>query len=143
MKNTIIFLVLNIYFCSLAQAKLEGDYELLSGASGCPVGSLQTKVTDKKTGERVLLFGSRHSWEMNANNKSEMKEEVENGCHYITAYELTEDKFISKTTRSKCPSTNENEIIDEEIVKAEETLTYNFSSTRVKYKCMYKKVLTK
>lgn len=127
-----------------AQAKLEGDYDLLSGpAEECPIGTLQTKVTDKKTGERVLLFGSRHTWMMDAKDKSEVREDVENGCHYISSYEKSEKKFTSKTTRSKCPSLKEDGIINEELTQINEKLIYTFSSSSLKFKCVYKQVVSK
>ncbi len=140
----ISFLLLNLFVVQIAEAKLEGDYDLLSGSpEDCPSGVLQTKVTDKKTGERVLLFGSRHTWTMDAKDKSEVKEDVEGGCHYISSYEKSDKKFTSKTTRSHCPSEKENGVIDEELSLAEGKLAYTFSSNTKKFKCIYSQVLSK
>lgn len=133
--------VLSVYFFSLsvAQAALEGDYVLIAGPKLCPIGSISMKTSGK---ERNLLFGNQLSWTLNLEDKSEVKEVVEEGCTYITTYEKMVDAFKVKTVRSKCPNVSENAVIHEEMEFKDSKLNYQFdqvsgTNKKTTYKCTY------
>ena len=137
MKTSIIYF--SLFICGSAHASLEGDYALIKGATECPVGSLQIKI-DKKNQERILLFGSRHSWTINMLDLSTTKEVVEGGCTYNQSYEKTDKSFICKTVRTNCPTKSEEGIVTEKINLKDSELTYEFDLKKVNYKCQYKKI---
>ena len=89
-NNPTAFLVV-LFLCGPANAGLEGEYELVSGMSKCPVGSLQTLVDKDSKDRRIFLFGSRHSWVLDAKDVSEIREAVPGGCTYVQAYEKMEN----------------------------------------------------
>lgn len=136
-----IISVLSLYFLSfsVAHATLEGDYVLIDGQKLCPSGRISLKTMGK---ERNLLFGSQLSWTLNLEDKSEVKEVVEDGCTYVTTYEKSLDAFKAKTVRSKCPSISENAVINEEIELKNFKLHYQFdqvsgTNKKTKYACSY------
>jgi len=133
--------IMSFYFLSLsvAQAALEGDYVLIAGPKLCPIGSISLKTSGK---ERNLLFGNQLSWTLNLEDKSEVKEVVEEGCTYVTTYEKTVDAFKVKTVRSACPSASENAVINEEMEFKNGKLNYQFdqlsgTNKKTTYKCTY------
>lgn len=82
------------------------------------------------------------SWTLNLEDKSEVKEVVEEGCTYVTTYEKTTDAFKVKTERSKCPSASENAVIHEEMEFKNSKLNYQFDQVsgadkKTTYKCTY------
>lgn len=131
--------------CDSVHAGLEGEYELVAGPSGrdpaiCPMGSLQTLVVDKQKGERIMLFGSRHSWPMNMKDASEVKEKKEKGaCAYARAYRKSTNDFVSTTTRSQCPSKKNDGVVREMMKLRGTELVYEFDSMKEKFSCTYKK----
>jgi hypothetical protein len=127
------------FLCGPVQAGLEGDYELISGTSKCPMGSLQTLVFKDNPGKRVFLFGSRHAWSLDMVDKSETKEVGETGCNYVQAYQKTEKRFVSRTTRSNCPSKTANGVVTEKMTLQGSKLVYEFASGKTNFRCQYKK----
>ena len=135
--------IISFYFLNLtiAQAKLEQDYQLISGPKNCPIGSISIKTDNK---ERTLLFGSQLAWVLNLEDKSSIKEVVEGGCTYILNYEKTPLSFVAQTQRSGCPVITENGVISESIELKQDKLhyQYEFNSTagkKIIYKCTYNK----
>ena len=55
--------------CGPVHAGLEGEYELVSGTSKCPVGSRQTLLDKDNKDKRIFLFGRRHSWILDAKGR--------------------------------------------------------------------------
>jgi hypothetical protein len=124
-----------------AQASLEGDYQLIKGPTLCPIGSISLKP-DIKDKTRTLLFGSQLSWVLNMEDKSVVKEVVEAGCTYTTAYEKTDNTFKVKTTRSSCPKIPENGVITEMMELKNDKLNYQYEFTseqnkKTNYNCFY------
>lgn len=124
----------------IQQDELEGDYKLISGPKECPTGTLQTKI-DKKNQERVLLFGSRHSWNLNMSDNSETMEVVEDDCTYLQKYEKKDISFVSKTSRSKCLAKADEGVVLEKIILKNIDLSYEFDFKKTHIKCQYKKVI--
>lgn len=138
-----ILLTINFIFLFLtsAQASLEGDYQLIKGPTLCPIGSISLR-SDIKDKTRTLLFGSQLSWVLNLEDKSVVKEVVEGGCTYTTAYEKTENNFKVKTTRSTCPKAPENGVITEMMELKSDKLNYQYEfaseqNKKTTYNCFY------
>lgn len=137
MKPYIFLFALSL--CGSVQAGLEGDYELTSGPEKyCPVGSLQTLVIKDNPG-RVFLFGARHSWALEMEDASGSKEVVPGGCTYAWAYEKTENRFVTRTTRSNCPSKSEEGVVTEKMTLRDKTLVYEYAFRKMNFKCRYTK----
>lgn len=124
-----------------AQASLEGDYQLIKGPTLCPIGSISLRP-DLKDKTRTLLFGSQLSWVLNLEDKSVVKEVVEGGCTYTTAYEKTDNAFKVKTTRSSCPKIPENGVITELMELKNDKLNYQYEfvsqqNKKTTYNCFY------
>lgn len=138
-----ILSIISFYFLFLtqAQASLEGDYQLIKGPTICPIGTISLR-SDQKDKTRTLLFGSQLSWVLNLENKSIVKEVVEGGCTYTTAYEKTENAFKVKTTRSTCPKISENGVITEMMEVKNDKLNYQYEfvseqNKKTTYNCFY------
>jgi hypothetical protein len=141
MKLFIIFFILITLSISVEASSFPGEYELSKGPKNCPEGFLALK-------NNQLIFGSRHSWILGESDKGETREVVEGGCTYLTNYEKSESKITIKTTRSSCPSKNENALIDEELELKNNSLIYSFKSNadeknKSHFQCEYKKSVTK
>ena len=139
MKRFLFPLAVSVLFlCGTVHAGLEGDYELLSGPGNCPVGSLQTLAIKDNPG-RVILFGARHSWALAMADASGSTEVVPGGCTYASTYEKTENRFVNRTTRSKCPSKSEEGVVTEKMTLRDKTLVYEFAFRKMNFKCRYRK----
>lgn len=126
--KTLLFLSAIFTLSHSAIAALKGEFELVKGPKAeCPSGLINV-MTDEKTKERNLIFGSSHSWFMNEKNISQTTEVVPEGCTYTVDYEYSENNFKAKTVRTKCPINKENAVITESIVLVGNKLTYEFES---------------
>ena len=122
-----------------ALASLVGEYELTQGDEFlCPAGNIHFKGN-------ILIFGSRHSWSLAAQDKAVINEKVKGGCSYNLTYEKDLDSFKAKTKRSNCPNPKENQTLEEDLVMQGDELNYTFQSISAKQvlskiKCVYKKI---
>lgn len=131
-----------LFFTSV-QASLEGDYQLVTGPKNCPTGTLALKV-NLKDANRVLMFGSQHSWNLNLEDKATIKEKVDGGCTYTTTYEKTSNSLKVQTKRSSCPNIAENGEISETLESKKEKLNYSYqlvsaNEKKTTYQCTYSK----
>lgn len=139
-KSFILSFIL-LTFSSALKAELEGFYEKTKGPLVCPSGSIQLKTLKQ---ERVLLFGSTHSWSLGEKDKGETKEVVDDGCTYETAYEKKIGSFSAKTERSHCPDGSLNGVVTELIKQNEMKLIYQYDfisadKKKTNYSCEYLK----
>lgn len=122
-----------------AQASLVGEYEITQGDEvSCPTGNIFFKGN-------TLVFGSRHSWSLAAQDKAVLIEKVTGGCTYTLTYEKDLSSFKAKTKRSGCPNPSENDVIEEDLALQGNQLNYTLRSTSAKQalskiKCVYKKI---
>jgi hypothetical protein len=129
-----------LILCGSVQAELEGKYELVSGKLGdCPDGTLHTIMRKGKPG-RIFLFGGAHSWPMNMNDVSEMREVVSGGGTYFREYNKSNDKFEYKTTISKIPGVEGDIVVKEKIYLQDGGLIYELENGPTKVKCKLKRV---
>ena len=141
MKLFIILFSLITLSLSAQGNSFPGEYELSKGPKTCPEGILSFK-------NKRLMFGSRHAWILGDGDKGETRDVVEGGCTYLTNYEKSESKITIKTTRSSCPTKNENALIDEELELKNNSLTYSFKlnsddKNKSHFQCEYKKSVIK
>lgn len=141
--KTLSILSFTLLFMTQAQASFMGDYQLIKGPTLCPIGSISLR-TDLKDKSRTLLFGSSLSWVLNLEDKSSVKEVVDGGCTYTTAYAKTENAFTVKTTRSTCPKISENGVITETLDSKNDRLNYQYEfisqdNKKTTYSCIYNK----
>ena len=140
MKSFILSFIL-FAFSSALKAELEGYYEKIKGPLVCPSGAIQLKTFKK---ERILLFGSSHSWSLGEKDKGETKEVVDDGCTYETVYEKKADSFSAKTERSRCSDVSFNGAVTELIKQSEMKLIYQYeflsaNKKKTNYSCEYLK----
>lgn len=88
--------------------------------------------------KNVLLVGSTISFPF---EQVASEPAVKGECHYKEEMKVSELELISQSTRTNCPKTNENGVLQEKIklveVKNEQQLIYHNSFNKVSFECTY------